>query len=1098
MGNGFSVIENKIHKFTKKYYLDKTLKGTIFFVILLLIISASVLTVEYFTYLQSNQKVILLSIYVSALFIAFVYLVAFPLFGYLGILKNLSRKKMNSIIVQHFPDIKDQLWNLFELNSADYSSNTYSNELLIASIEQKIHKLEKFHFSDAISLKSNLKFSIVLIALFFLFGISTLIFPDYVKTSTQRLVNYDVSYSKPSPFSFIIMNENLTIGKGDNIRVRVAVETDENFENVNIEYGDNSFLMKRDSSDHYSYLFTNINNSINFRINVEDYYSEYYSLKVNPKPILASFNINVDKPNYTGIVDEEYNNLTQVVVPNGSKCTFTFNTVDTDSLFIEKDTLLHSLSSNEQFELIVYENTEILLSLFNEYYRSNDILKINIETISDEYPSISVNQIIDSIDYTNVYFKGLIDDDYGFTNLLFITEIGDEIDSTYKLSFQKNITQQNFFYGYNFQSYSGKADKINYYFEVSDNDAVNGSKKSVSEFYTFIFPNTNEVFEHQDTEMEDIENVIDESLNLTNSLKNDIDELQRKLIDSDMSEYERNETIKNIISKKNNLEDAIKSIKERNKELQNYMQSFSEQNEDLIKKQEQINKLLDEVMSEELQNLMDKFNEMMENFDKKKMNELNEEMDISLDDLSEQLDRNLEMLKRMQMEQQLGLMKDELQKHAEKQKQLSEQIQKGTKPDELIDEQKKEKDALKKLKEQYNKVQETNDQLDEPLDFMEFDNEFDNIDNEFDNSMQQQQKNNKKKSNESMQQNSQNMQDFAEMMQQMMDAAFMEQATEDLQNLLQILDNTVTFSFNQEELINLHSNSDFDHQIMSEQKALYRDFQVIKDSLYTLAMRQPSVNAAVNKEIVTIETAFSQIDKDFNEDRIRSARSKQQVVLTSANNLALFLSEVIKNIQQQMANSQPGNQNCQKPGSSSNPNSMSNSLKSMQKSLQQQLEKMMQMMKDGENGQKMNGQMGKALSQQEKMQNMLSKMMNQGNVGSKAYETLKEADDLLNKVREDILRNNLSEHTINRQQQIMTRLLEADNAQNERDLEEKRKSQSADEQRISETAKLFDNISTNTKFNEQLLRKKLILKRYYQKKFQDYLNQLDSINGQEY
>jgi predicted transcriptional regulator len=349
-----------------------------------------------------------------------------------------------------------------------------------------------------------------------------------------------------------------------------------------------------------------------------------------------------------------------------------------------------------------------------------------------------------------------------------------------------------------------------------------------------------------------------------------------------------------------------------------------------------------------------------------------------------------------------------------------------------------------------------------------------------------------------MQQNQQNMQKLAEMMQQMMDAAFMEQAAEDLQNLLQILDNTVTFSFNQEELISLHSNSDFDHQIMSKQKQLYRDFDVIKDSVYALAMRQPSVNAAVNKEIVSIETAFSQIDKDFNEDRIRSAKSKQQVVLTSANNLALFLSEVIENIQQQMANSKPGNQNCQKPGNNPNPNSMSNSMKSMQKSLQQQLEKMMEMMKNGENGQKMNGELGKALSQQEKMKDMLQKMMKQGNVGSKAYETLKQADELLNKVRDDILRNNLSEQTINRQKQIMTRLLEAENAQNERDLDEKRKSQTADQQRISETAKYFENSSTNTNFNEQLLRKKLILKRYYQNKFQNYVNELDSLNEQKY
>jgi predicted transcriptional regulator len=141
-------------------------------------------------------------------------------------------------------------------------------------------------------------------------------------------------------------------------------------------------------------------------------------------------------------------------------------------------------------------------------------------------------------------------------------------------------------------------------------------------------------------------------------------------------------------------------------------------------------------------------------------------------------------------------------------------------------------------------------------------------------------------------------------------------------------------------------------------------------------------------------------------------------------------------------------------------------MQSMQKSLQQQLEKIMQMMKQGDQGKAMQNELGKAISQQEAMHNMLQKMMNQGQVGSNAYETLKQADQLLDKVREDILRNNISNSTIERQKQIMTRLLEAEKAENERDLEEKRKSDSAKEQFLSKP---------NTKLDDE--RFKLTMKR---------------------
>ena len=219
-------------------------------------------------------------------------------------------------------------------------------------------------------------------------------------------------------------------------------------------------------------------------------------------------------------------------------------------------------------------------------------------------------------------------------------------------------------------------------------------------------------------------------------------------------------------------------------------------------------------------------------------------------------------------------------------------------------------------------------------------------------------------------------------------------------------------------------------------------------------------------------------------------------MLTSVNELSLFISEVIKIIQENMAKSMPGNQNCNKPGNNPNPNSMQSSLQSMQKSLQQQLEKLMQMMKNGEQGKAVNGELGKAISQQEAMHNLLQKLMNQGSVGSNAYETLKQADQLLDKIKDDILRNKISNNTIERQKQILTRLLEAEKSENERDLDEKRKSNTAQEQFMSKTAKQFDNKNSIDNFEEKLIKNKLIFNSFYQKKYQNYSILLDSINGE--
>ena len=73
----------------------------------------------------------------------------------------------------------------------------------------------------------------------------------------------------------------------------------------------------------------------------------------------------------------------------------------------------------------------------------------------------------------------------------------------------------------------------------------------------------------------------------------------------------------------------------------------------IIEKQKQIEELLDEVFTDELKKLMEEFNKLAEKFDSKKMNELAKRMDLTYEDLQKQLDRNLEMLRKMKMEENI-------------------------------------------------------------------------------------------------------------------------------------------------------------------------------------------------------------------------------------------------------------------------------------------------------------------------------------------------------------------------------------------------------------------------------------------------------------
>lgn len=1093
----YSNIERKLGEFTKKYYLNRIVKGIIFNILLLVIVTIALLILESYFYLSIYRKKLLLIIYFIIILVSLIMNLVIPLFGYMGIKGKLSYRKINKIIVEHFPDIKDNLLNLIELKNDIILNKQYSEDLIRASIDQKINKLSIFNFNLAINIKKNFKYLIYLfLVLIVSFGYY-LVDREEIDNSSKRLISFNTEFEKPSPYTFILDEKELYIGKGDDITINLKIKSKELINQCHIIYGGNDFLMIGDSINVFKYKFSNLNNNITFFFKINQVESKNYRIIILEKPLIHSFTTDIVSPEYTNIKGQRYDNLSQMVIPSGSNCRFTFNTYETDSVFISRNGSIEYLSKEKNsftYSARFFDNEELLLSIKNANFLFRDIIKLNIEVLKDNYPTISVNMLMDSTKLTTIYFKGLIGDDYGFNYLAFITKIDDKIDSTIKLSFYPNTLQQNFFYAYDFSAYKSTAKKVVYYFEVADNDQLNSYKKSISEQFVFQFPDIKEIIDEQDKEFISIEKLFNESNFLSNKIKEEIELLQKKMINSELSEWEKREAIKNIVQNKEKLTNRLNEIKEKNEQLNNFLQSYSESGEEIISKQQQIQELLEQVFSEDLKKLMEEFNEMLEKFDQNKLNLLKEKMSYSLDDLEKQLDKNLELLKKLQIEKKLELIKTDLNKLLEEHNNSLKKLEEENLIEIAEEMQTKLRKDIEKVEEEYSNVQKMNEKLDEEINMLDFNKEFQNIKSEFENSISNLKSKKKKAGSESMKKNKSNLKNLSFMMEQMMDAAFSEKNVESLENLLQILNNLLILSFDQEEIINLPSNEFFTNKVMNRQKRIKDNFQIIQDSIYALSKREPTITSVVNKEIVTIQTHIAIVENELREGNSSLVKANQQVVLTSVNNLSLFLSEIIKQMQKQMANSMSGNQNCQNPGNNPNPNSMG-SLKKMQQNMQKQLENLMKMMKEGKGGKQYNNELGKTLGQHEMMQNMLDQLMNEGNVGSKSYETLKMAEQLMDRIKQDLLRNNVSSETLNRQKQIMTRLLEAENAEMERDQEERRKSNTAKTQFFSNPIKYFDNPNSINNFEEQLIKDRLMLKNFYQKKFQNYIIKLDSING---
>ncbi|MFV0592556.1 MAG: DUF4175 family protein [Draconibacterium sp.] len=1090
MTKNFDILVHKLNTFKLKYHSYQVIKGLVLSAIVLLVLFTAFSLIEYFVYLSSEARKIVFYGFIFFTLLLVISFIGIPLLRLLHILKPLNLKSSTALIQGHFTGIQDKLLNIIELS--EYENKDTSNDILLASIDQKIEELKVFDFNEAVNFKNVRLIAVYLLISFVVTSGLFLADKNIFTDSAHRIIHYNETFVKPAPFSFHLQNTDLKAKKGDSYTFKVTAEGEEIPQIAYINIDGNNYLMKTNYAGVYEFEMASVINSVQFYFTDLKYKSDKYQLLLLPKPGINSFKTELAPPVYTGLKNQVFDNIGDLQVPNGSKVKWVFNGIDVDSLyFIINDSLrINALKTDQGLEIEqkFYKSAAYNVFIQNRVTQPELALSYSIDVIPDLYPEIDVVQAQDSSNITRFFYKGTIGDDYGFSSLKFHYNI-DNTDSSIAIPIVKNLIDQDFYYSFDFKELPGKEGTISYYFSVTDNDAVNRYKTTTSKSFTFHIPDQEEIQEFDKEQFKMLENMLDQSQKLAGEIQQDLKNLQYKNMDASVSDWEKSQMVNDIVQKQNKLEKLYDAVKQSNENLNNYLNSFEKPDQDILEKQKQIEELLDEVFTDELKKLMEEFNKLAEEFDSKKLNQLSKNMDMSFDDLQKQLDRNLEMLKKMKIEQKLQDVIDRIGEISVEEKSLAEK----TVEDKNFEEAKKAvEEHEKELEELQNKIKEAlemNKELEKPVAFDEFKEDFDNVDESIEDSKENLDKKNKKKSGESINETSEKLENMAFGMQQMLNMNSQQQNTENIQNLKQILSNLLYISFGQEDILNGLSGLDAKDpalvQLNQDQKRIKDQSIIVKDSLYALAMRTPQITNTVNNELISLEINMNKAASEMEEALFPQARSSQQFVVTASNNLALLLSEVLEQMEKQQANAQPGDQQCENPGGKG---SGMPDLKKSSENIKQQLEKMIQQMKEG-GKQGMNQQLGESLMQHEMMQQMIREMMNSGGVGSSAKNTLQEIDKILDQNRKELLNRNVNTEMIKRQNLIETRLLEAEKAEMEREFEEKRESKSADEF-YSNPVKFFEYKEKENYSIEYLNKNSNKLNHFYNIKYKQYLNNI--------
>lgn len=1098
MLSNYNILLKQLDRFIRKYYRNELLKGLLFS---LLIYCSSALFICIFEYLGrfgTTVRTAMFYLTLSLYILIFIKYILFPLLQIARIKRTITHKQAAGIISGRFSEIRDKLINILELAEMK-NNNTVSQALLFASIENKVTSVKSLPFELAIKVSQNFRYLVMLVSAVFMSLCVYFIWPDVIREGSERMINHSVFYAPAPPFNFILVNDSLAVEQGSDFEIKLRIEGKYIPENVFIKLGGNKVILDRVSKSSFSYLLKNVNNSLSFQFQAEDFSSALYSLSVLPKPVITGFKAEIDVPAYTGISDFIIENTGDLSIPCGSTVKWSFTTSNVDKLnLVINDSVVKELSGGNN---VFYASNRFLgsasyvINSANKYVRNTEPIKYNVFVIPDLFPGITTDFLTDTSQIGAYYFKGKISDDYGFKKLTFNYRLTGSGDVTVtEIPVNKNITEQEFFFAFNFGSVKAEGNEIEYYFEVWDNDAVHGSKSARTTPKTYRIPTSGEIENFRQEANKSMADKLNLSKSLSQELMNDIKNLQQSLLNNKTSSWEHTKKLENIINKQSTLENLLKQLSQENTEKENFLGTFSEQDKQLLEKQKLIDEMLENIMDDELKKMMEELKKLLENFDRTKLNKLTDKMKYNYDDLNKQLDRNLEILKRLEMEEKSSFISKELEKLSDSQKELSEETSlKKSEVDSLKEKQESQKEKFDELIKEYNDLLEKNEQLSEPMNLKDFEREKEEINNEFDKGSLELEQKNKKGASQSQKSNSENLKQMSQQMMQMMQESEFEQEGENIEDLKQIIDNLVRFSFDQEDLMQKTGktsvNSPEFMKNVEMQKNLMNDFKLIKDSLYALAKRSPLISSEIYRQIKTIENKNKQALTNYDEKNVSSAKASQQFIMTSANNLALLLGEII----QQMQNSQQScsGSKCKKPGKGKP--SLSE-MQNMQKSVKSQLQSLIDQMKKGQsqnNSKDINEKLGKMISMQDKFNQMLNELMQNGGLSPETAKQLKEIKSMVNEVEKDIVNKSITPQTMFRQEQILTRLLEAEKSERERETENKRESREGKNEKISNPEQIFKYKGIQSRYNDILDGSKIKLSKYYQDKYRKYMINLN-------
>ena len=599
-------VTEQLQQYKRKYYLNKLIRGGIFFGAIVLSVYLLFNSIEYTARLSSLWRGILFFSFLLLFLFILIKWVIDPLTRYYSNQRQISDEEAARQIGTYFPEVQDKLLNLIQLDRAGSGKSA----LVAATIAQKTKQLSVVRFPIAIDLRKNLRHLRYLAVPIAVMMLVLLFVPQFFSEGTRRIVNFNKEFVPEAPFSFNLQNESFIAFKNEDFSVTADLVGNAIPDKVYLVASGRRFRMAPNAEGTLEFVFQNIQRDAPFYIEAAGFNSNSHTIRVVDRPNLKNFSVYLDYPGYLSREDQRLDNIGNLQVPEGTNVTWQFNTLAADSMqmrFVEQEESYRLEQDSEgsfPLEKQALKSSTYQIDLVNAYSNNKQDIRYYLDVIPDQTPQISLEQFQDTTLYQFLVLGGNVSDDYGLTQLSLFYKFeeleGEGNESKYQrlnLPLDSRQNNQSYYYQWNVDTLGlNPGEKIRYFLKVWDNDAVNGYKSAQTSSYVFSIPDRETIRENLEKSTAETQSQISKTVQQAEQLKQDIEEVEKRLRGKKDLTWQDQKKLEDIIKQREELEKQLEQLKEQSQSSKMQREQFGEQSEKMKEQIDQLQQLMDELL----------------------------------------------------------------------------------------------------------------------------------------------------------------------------------------------------------------------------------------------------------------------------------------------------------------------------------------------------------------------------------------------------------------------------------------------------------------------------------------------------------------------